>query len=693
MAKSDLSHCPVLVNLRVSCSPYYNGISMAKQSRYIQLSAKVRSEAKPEEVNKKADAATNAVKSSSKAEKPSSKVEETVNRLKQKKEEKENEQKLEIKVTSSDFDSLQESETQKKEVEVKKKTLWVRFVDEVKHYYSGFKLLFLDVKICSKIVFKLTRGGTLTRRENKQLVRTVSDLFRLVPFSVFVIVPFMEVLLPVALKLFPGMLPSTFTTSSERENKMRRTLQAKLQYAKFLQKTLDEMALDSNVRSSQSARDFVNFYKEVKEKGIAVDNKDIIKFSKLFEDEITLDNMERQQLKALCRLLELTPVGHNNFLRFQLELKLRQLRIDDKVIQKEGLENLDVHELQAACKERGMRAYGMSEKMLRFQLMQWLDLSLNANIPSSLLLLSRTLYLPENLEPTAQIAATISTLPESTATVATAQIGEREGKIRNVERLELIKEEQRKIEEEEKETKAEEEKLKEVEAVAAAEEIKEKIVEKAKKIEEMVEVVEQKVPEAAAVTVEKLIQDSGIISAVAKKDEDLAKKEETEGDEETEEAELEVEITTQDLTDLQTAIEHLGKVDTAEEEIIELKKELQDYEEDLVELKFIKAEAGRFDLKESKGAKRLFTKVNKMLGKVDHLVTNLEKEKEIIAEKINMADQSKEEIVQEQEKLVTIHELIDAVQRMQKTPDSSKVEKISEVIKLIKIHLFLIDKT
>ena len=43
-----------------------------------------------------------------------------------------------------------------------------------------------------------------------QLRRTTSDLLRLIPFSVFVIVPFMEFLLPVALKLFPNMLPSTF---------------------------------------------------------------------------------------------------------------------------------------------------------------------------------------------------------------------------------------------------------------------------------------------------------------------------------------------------------------------------------------------------------------------------------------------------------------------------------------------------
>ena len=147
-----------------------------------------------------------------------------------------------------------------------KKSLWQRFVEEVKHYKSGFVLLFVDIRVVSKIVWKMARGNSLTRMENRQLVRTVGDLFRLVPFSVFVIVPFMEFLLPVALKLFPGMLPSTFTTKTERENKFRQKLVAKIEYAKFLQKTLDEMApMDTkDTRSSESARDFVAFYKQIR---------------------------------------------------------------------------------------------------------------------------------------------------------------------------------------------------------------------------------------------------------------------------------------------------------------------------------------------------------------------------------------------------------------------------------------------
>lgn len=351
-----------------------------------------------------------------------------------------------------------------------KKGVWEKVKAEVKHYYSGFKLLFLDVKISSKIVWKTLQGKTLSRRENRQLVRTVSDLFRLVPFSVFILVPFMELLLPVALKLFPGMLPSTFTSADDREVKMRRALKAKLEYAKFLQKTLDNMGpTDTSSHYSQSASDFVKFYDKIKTGGEQVTNKEILKFSQLFEDSITLDNMARGQLVAICRLLELTPIGTNAFLRFQIEMQLRKLRADDIIIAKEGMDQLTVRELQQACKDRGMRAVGVPQERLIRQLTQWIELSTNEKVPPSLLLLSRTLYLPETMAPAQAIEASIGALPEAVAMGTKAKIGEREGKIDNVTRLELIQQEQVKIDEEaseqervrlEKEKRAVEEKAK-----------------------------------------------------------------------------------------------------------------------------------------------------------------------------------------------------------------------------------------
>jgi len=64
----------------------------------------------------------------------------------------------------------------------------------------------------------------LINRLFRQLVKTTGDMFRLIPFSVFIIVPFMEFLLPVAIKLFPGMLPSTFQTATEKEDKLKQAL-------------------------------------------------------------------------------------------------------------------------------------------------------------------------------------------------------------------------------------------------------------------------------------------------------------------------------------------------------------------------------------------------------------------------------------------------------------------------------------
>ena len=84
------------------------------------------------------------------------------------------------------------------------------FISTLQHYWLGTKLLWADVRISSRLLVKLAGGKSLSRRERQQLTRTTADIFRLVPVAVFIVVPFMEFLLPVFLKLFPNMLPSTF---------------------------------------------------------------------------------------------------------------------------------------------------------------------------------------------------------------------------------------------------------------------------------------------------------------------------------------------------------------------------------------------------------------------------------------------------------------------------------------------------
>ncbi|XP_035206770.1 mitochondrial proton/calcium exchanger protein-like [Stegodyphus dumicola] len=488
-----------------------------------------------------------------------------------------------------------------------KRSLGKRIWDEFVHYYHGFRLLFIDLKVSTRLMWKILHGGELTRREHKQLVRTVSDLFRLVPFSVFIIVPFMELLLPVFLKLFPAMLPSTFQTISEKEMKFKKQLKVKIEMAKFLQDTLDEMALQSKGDShSHTAKEFVMFFEKIRTTGQQASNEEILKFSKLFEDEITLDSLTRPQLIALCRLLELQPIGSSNFLRFQLRMKLRNLKADDQMIMKEGIDSLTVSEAQAACRARGMRALGIPEDRLRSQLQQWLELSLNEQIPPSLLLLSRALYLPENLPAPDQLKATLSSLPEVAATEAKYKIGEIEGKVDNKTKLELIKKEEEAIKKE-------------------AEERQQELLDQKKK--EAVTVDADSSSIADSTIKEILIDKAPVLEDVAEQsNEKLTKPEEKE-------------IFKKDLDDIEDALENIAnekkKLLIEKEEIEDLKEEMADYKQDIEDLKDIVLETGHKEIRESKAALRLSNKVNKMISKMDKLLEELTEERENLQQQIN----------------------------------------------------------
>ncbi|KAG5126450.1 hypothetical protein JHK82_027285 [Glycine max] len=157
-------------------------------------------------------------------------------------------------------------------------------------------------RISSRLLLKLVGGKSLSRRERQQLTRTTADIFSLVPFVVFIIIPFMELLLPVFLKLFPNMLPSTFQDKMKEQEALKRRLNARIEYAKFLQDTIKEMAKE--IQNSQSgemkktAKDLDEFMNKVRT-GARVSNDEILGFAKLFNDELTLDNISRLVLLPL----------------------------------------------------------------------------------------------------------------------------------------------------------------------------------------------------------------------------------------------------------------------------------------------------------------------------------------------------------------------------------------------------------
>ena len=90
----------------------------------------------------------------------------------------------------------------------------------------------------------------------------MQDLGRLIPFLPFVIVPFAELLLPVALKLFPNMLPSTYEGQSAKESKAKALRATRKDVSDFLRQTLKETGLPISTANAQTA-EFGEFFRKV----------------------------------------------------------------------------------------------------------------------------------------------------------------------------------------------------------------------------------------------------------------------------------------------------------------------------------------------------------------------------------------------------------------------------------------------
>ncbi|XP_051784354.1 mitochondrial proton/calcium exchanger protein isoform X1 [Erpetoichthys calabaricus] len=559
------------------------------------------------------------------------------------------------------------------DVEPVRKTITQRVVDEVKHYYHGFRLLWIDTKIAGRMLWGILNGHILSRRERRQFLRTCADVFRLVPFLVFIIVPFMEFLLPVALKLFPNMLPSTFETKSKKEERLKKELRVKLEMAKFLQDTIEEIALRNKAAKEHVSVEFSSFFQKIRNSGERPSNEEIIRFSKLFEDELTLDNLSRPQLVALCKLLELQSIGTNNFLRFQIIMKLRAIRADDKLIAEEGVDSLNVNEIQAACRVRGMRALGVTEERLREQLKQWLELHLDQQIPTSLLLLSRAMYLPDTLSPADQLKTTLQNLPETMAKEAKIMVAEVEcGKVDNKTKLEATLQEEAAIKKENQEREMERladaaEKAKEVLQVAARKEM-----ESAVDLE--VSAVNIKKSQIAMDTEQELTNVDLAIHSQTLQD-TAPVLEGIKGEEITKE---EIDM----LSDACTKLKEQKKLLTKEkEELEDLKDDIQEYNEDLEEIKKELLKSGQEEVvQESKASKRLSKRVNRMIGRIDKIISELETDQKVLDGQLDSGAIPPVGIYFTfRENVISINELISVMRQIQNIPEH-KLQLIAEAL-------------
>lgn len=231
-----------------------------------------------------------------------------------------------------------------------------------------------------------------------------------------------------------------------------------------------------------------------------------------------------------------------------------------------------------------MRALGVPVERLQAQLAQWLDLSLDEKIPPSLLLLSRALFVPENIPTAEQLKATIQSLPEIAATEVKYHIGETEGKVDNRTKLEFLKQEEEEIQRDELQESVESSRTSYEEALIDK---AEEVVERAAKMKQttILKIVKQK-SEKNDLTMEFLTSIEHDLDKL------LADKEE-----------------------LQAGVEHPDE----EYDIRELKEEMEEYREEISEKELQR-------IRESKAARRLSKRVDKLINNLDKLLDQVEEQ-------------------------------------------------------------------
>jgi len=265
---------------------------------------------------------------------------------------------------------------------------------------TGFRLFGVDMRASFILTKRVALGYSLTIREKNLLVRTTSDCMKLVPFSLFIIVPFAELALPLFLRMFPNMLPSTFFEKKFDKATLARKFKAKQDMAEFWQQVVfqrtKEISETDDHKYANRAEELHEFQEKLIEATEFPSLKEILKFSRIFKDELGLKTMSSHQLLALSKLLGL-PAANGwwpSLLEVQLRHHIVNLRREDRDYFWEGIDGLTQTELIDACRKRAIRFHDVSEEQMRSDLNRWLEISANhRQIPTSLLLWIQSFYL------------------------------------------------------------------------------------------------------------------------------------------------------------------------------------------------------------------------------------------------------------------------------------------------------------
>lgn len=310
---------------------------------------------------------------------------------------------------------------------------------ELKHVGRGFKTFKQDIQtsVADTKDMHYARYNKVTYSQTKKVQNVTRDFIKFIPFSLFIIVPGLELLLPAWLVIFPNSIPSQFQSDSAKFKKVEeliknRNLAAEkllYKYPKFLTR------LSKSKKLSDEDKEEVKKFLALNSKEFNPENEegqnittelmptDLLKYKHIFRKHASFKHFRVTTLREMAYFMGLNPVTGlntiNNILSFvgvnikidnpyvkwltklilrrELTLFFRKIRREDTYLSMENMREFPDSKLDSILLERGIDFVNLTKEQKLRDYKMWQAISNLKNVPDSLLLYCRLNEFAEDL--------------------------------------------------------------------------------------------------------------------------------------------------------------------------------------------------------------------------------------------------------------------------------------------------------
>ncbi|XP_019336622.2 LETM1 domain-containing protein 1 isoform X1 [Alligator mississippiensis] len=244
--------------------------------------------------------------------------------------------------------------------------------------HRGFKALFLEAKEIRKIKINMAHQGIsfqqLPYRDMERLRQFRRDLIKAIPVSLLSLPPFANYFVLVLIYLFPRQLLIHYFWTPKQQVEFLNIYHGMRREA--YPDIIDGLARATQFVADQQIRDPMQRLCTKVQQGSHPGVAELHAVRSLFSGHpLGLNRLRIWQVKALSRVLFLTPHLPTIFLRYRLQNHVQEIQHLDRAMLKLGVKELSDEEVNRACYVRGLNSTRLSPAECREWLDQWLKLS------------------------------------------------------------------------------------------------------------------------------------------------------------------------------------------------------------------------------------------------------------------------------------------------------------------------------